>query len=83
VAFSTVIYTFVKTGERKPGLGMIECFGIPFDELRVLSLMLHVTGKTKFVLILVVSSAGDHAAGHLGMTREASLVIDLAIEGVA
>ncbi len=72
----------METGERKTGLGVIKRFGIPFDELRVLALVLHVAGKAELVFILVKALPGADAAGHLGVTTEAPFVVDLTVQGV-
>jgi hypothetical protein len=69
----------METGERKTGLGVIKCFGIPFDELRVHSLVLHVAGKAELVFVLVKALPGTDAAGHLGVTTEAPFVVDLTV----
>lgn len=79
---ATVLDAFMKAGESKTGLIVIQVPRLPFDELRVLSLMFHVAGETVLVFILVVSFARTHATGHLRVTSEAPLVVDLTVKGV-
>jgi hypothetical protein len=83
VALPAVTYASVEASEIKTSLGVIKCFGIPFNELRFLALVLDVASKAKLVFVLVISLPGTDAARHLRVTTETPLVIDLTIQGMA